>query len=103
MSSDSELSDPLLRAIGELRMDVLQLIDEQIAHVKQRVDELPSAPALRPAPVPPIPETPEETPKDRTLDPRKRLDALAKHLDHRLRQVNVPPAERVDRSPGQDE
>ena len=103
MFSDSELSDPLLRAIGDLRMDVLQLIDEQISYVKQRVDELSSTPAPRPVPVQPIPEIPEETPKDRSLDPRKRLDALAKHLDHRLRQVNVPPLERCDRSPGQDE
>jgi hypothetical protein len=103
MFSDSELCDPLLRAIGDLRIDVLQLIDEQISYVKQRVDELSATSTPRPVPVQPIPEVPEETLKDRNLDPRKRLDALAKHLDHRLRQVNVPPLERSDRSSGQDE
>ena len=31
------------------------------------------------------------------------LDALAKHLDHKLRQANVPAPERTDRSPESEE
>jgi hypothetical protein len=41
--------------------------------------------------------------KVRALDPRQRLDALAKHLDHRLRLANVPAPERTDCAPATDQ
>jgi hypothetical protein len=113
MASDPEVNDPLLRAIAELRSDVNLLIDEQLAYVKDRLEDLVTSRALRAAPVAvqvavpvavpvavaSVPEPPEETSRARTLDPRQRLDALAKHLDHRLRQANVPPPERTERTP----
>src|SRR5262245_33477699 len=101
MPSDPE-SDDLLRAIAELRIDVNRLIDEQVARVKERAEEPATAPpparTLRPAPVPNVPEPPDDVGKGRTLDPRQRLDALAKHLDHRLRQANGQAAERAPSS-----
>jgi hypothetical protein len=127
MPSDSEVMDPLLRAIAELRVDLNHLINEQIACVKERWEEPPvlrslrTAPPLTPAPaLTPVPAAvpvpapapasapapalvvagaPEAAAKPRTLDPRQRLDALAKRLDHRARQANVPGAERAERSP----
>src|SRR3954462_14902891 len=102
MTSDAEVGDPLLRAIAELRIDLKILIDEQVALVKERVEE-PSAPrGLRVAPAQPLPaaeardEAAEAAAKARSLDPRQRLDALAKHLDHRLRQANSPMPERAE-------
>ena len=94
MPSDTESNDPLLRAIAELRSDVNHLIDEQVAYVKERVEELTPPRGPRPAPVLNVTEPPEELAKGRSLDPRQRLDALAKHLDHRLRVANVPAPER---------
>jgi hypothetical protein len=99
MPSDHEVNDPFLRSIAELRIEMNCLIDEQVAYVKQRVEE-PVPPRMpRPAPVRSGPEPPEEVAAVRSLDPRQRLDALARHLDHRLRlaNVNVPPAERSER------
>jgi hypothetical protein len=102
MPSDAESND-LLRAIAELRIDVNRLIDEQVAQVKARVEEPATSPmpprAMRLAPVPKVPDPPDESGNGRTLDPRQRLDALAKHLDHRLRQANGPAAERTERAP----
>jgi hypothetical protein len=115
--------DPLLRAIAELRVDLNHLINEQIACVKERWEEPPvlrslrtapsltpvpaaapapaSVPASTPAPAPAlvVADVPEAAAKPRTLDPRQRLDALAKRLDHRARQAIVPGAERAERTP----
>jgi hypothetical protein len=98
MSSDIEVVDPLLQAIAELRSDVNRLIDEQVASVKERIEELASYRPLRVAPIQAAPEPAPETSKPRSLDPRQRLDALAKHLDHRLRQATGPGVERGERT-----
>jgi hypothetical protein len=97
MVGDHEAGDPLLRSIAELRVELNSLIDEQVAYVKERV-EPPVAPrVLRAAPVLSMTEPPEEAAAVRSLDPRQRLDALAKHLDHRLRLASVAPTERPER------
>jgi hypothetical protein len=98
MPGATESNDPLLRTIAELRTDVNQLIDEQVAYLKERVEDLTPPRALRPAPVLNVTEPPDEAAKARSLDPRQRLDALAKHLDHRLRLANVPTPERAERA-----
>jgi hypothetical protein len=97
MSSELEDDDPLLRAIAEFRSEVNHLIYEQLAYVKDRVEEPSNHRPFRAAPVPTVTEPPAEPAKVRSLDPRERLDALAKHLDHRLRQASLPGAERSDR------
>ena len=103
MPSDPEVNDPLLRALAELRVEMNQLIDEQVAYVKERVEDPVSHRVLRAAPVMAAPvmsvtEPAEEVAKARSLDPRQRLDALAKHLDHRLRLANAPAPERAPAS-----
>jgi hypothetical protein len=98
MPSDHEANDPLLRSIAELRAEVKLLIDEQVAYVKERGEEPPAPRSLRAAPVMSMAEPPEEVARVRALDPRQRLDALAKHLDHRLRLANVPTSERSERA-----
>lgn len=58
----------------------------------------PNAPAVfdrldDPSPTPPRPAStavPETPPPSRPEDPRERLDALAKHLDRKLRQASAP-------------
>src|SRR4051794_29073765 len=99
MPSDPQSNDPMLREIAKLRIDVNHLIDEQITFVKGWAEELAPPRGLRTAPAPNVPEPPDETAKGRAADPRQRLDALAKHLDHRLRLANVPSTERPERSP----
>jgi hypothetical protein len=97
MPSDHEVSDPFLRSIAELRVELNTLIDEQVAYVKERVEEPVVPRVLRTVPVMSVTEPPEEVATVRSLDPRQRLDALAKHLDHRLRLANTAPAERSER------
>jgi hypothetical protein len=97
MPSDVEVNDPLLRSIAELRAELNGLIDEQVAYVKERVEEPAPPRVLRAAPAMNVTEPVEEVPRVRALDPRQRLDALAKHLDHRLRLANVPAADRSER------
>jgi hypothetical protein len=105
MATELEVNNPLLQELAELRAEVNQLIDEQVAYVKERVEDLSLPRPLRatPLPIAGVSEPPEESVRGRTLDPRQRLDALAKHLDHRLRLANVPTTERVERSPGPEE
>jgi hypothetical protein len=98
MPSDHEVNDPFLRWIAELRVELNSLIDEQVAYVKERVEEPVAPRVLRTVPVLSVPEPAEEVATVRSLDPRQRLDALAKHLDHRLRLANVPSAERSERA-----
>jgi hypothetical protein len=102
MFSATESDDPLLRAIAELRTDLLHLIDDQVAYWKERVEDPTPPRAVRPVSVLNVAEPQEVAAKARSLDPRQRLDALAKHLDHRLRLANVPAPDRVERaeSPG---
>ncbi len=99
MSSDIEVNDSLLRTIAELRSEVKHLIDEQVAYVKERVEEPASPRVLRAAPAASVTEPTQDITKARSLDPRQRLDALAKHLDHRLRLANVPVPEQAECAP----
>lgn len=107
MSNPAGTDATLLQTIAELRHDVNRLVDEQLARVRA-LDEkqAATAPAERrysapqpppaPAPRPPraqpaararevVEEPPPPAPSD---DPSQRLDALARHLDGRLRRSN---------------
>jgi hypothetical protein len=98
MPSDHEVNDPLLRSIAELRAEVNLLINEQVAYVRGRMEAPPGARGPRVGPsVMSVTEPPEEVTQVRPLDPRQRLDALAKHLDHRLRLASVTAPERTER------
>lgn len=109
MSQETGDDATLLRTIAELRSDVNRLIDEQLAQVRaleeKRTAEVaverrfsplqppdPTPPAARPSrasvrareatELPPPPPPRAEAASD---DPSQRLDALARHLDGRLR------------------
>ena len=107
MSTSAGPDAALLQTIAELRHDVNRLVDEQLARVRA-LDEKQAAPAPSerrysapqpppaPAPRPPraqpaararevVEEPPPPAPSD---DPSQRLDALARHLDGRLRRSN---------------
>jgi hypothetical protein len=104
MSSDPELDDSLVRTLAELRRELNHLIDEQVSYLKERQEEPISARAAMPRPAPavvaaPSPPEPPDDARARGLDPRQRLDALAKHLDHRRRQANGTGPERGERAP----
>jgi hypothetical protein len=60
-------ANPLLRAIADVRDELERLIAEQEGHLRALGPEAPAPP------------------RD---DPRRRLDALARHLDDRLRQAS---------------
>jgi hypothetical protein len=100
MPGDPETNDPLLRVIAELRADLNQWIDEQLAYVKERVEEPNPPRTMRPTPVlnltEAVPPAPVEADRVQPLDPRQRLDALAKRLDHRRRLSSGPTPERAD-------
>jgi outer membrane biosynthesis protein TonB len=116
MSQNTADDTALLQTIAELRADVNRLIDEQLTRVRtleeKRVVEAGAerrftAPPPPPTPAPPAPlpppvvraprpqpavkprEQPAELPtKPETDDPSQRLDALARHLDGRLRRAS---------------
>jgi hypothetical protein len=67
------------------------------------VEDMTPPRASRLAPALNVTEPPDEAAKVRTLDPRQRLDALAKHLDHRLRLANVPAPDRAERAASTEE
>lgn len=103
--------DALLQTIAGLRTDVNRLIDEQLTRLNALEQKRPpepaaerrfSAPASAYQPAPRAPRTPapapapvqaatrvrepvEPPPKPESDDPSQRLDALARHLDGRLR------------------
>ena len=113
MNEDTGKTDAILQTIASLRTDVNRLIDEQLARLSAleqkrivepvaerrfnppqpayqptpRAARVPAAARVReplepaPAPAPPPPLKPESD------DPSQRLDALAKHLDGRLRRT----------------
>jgi hypothetical protein len=109
----------LLQTIVELRNDVNRLIDEQLAWVRALEEKRASEPASErrysapQVPAPPAPRAPratavarvrepaEQRPAPETDDPSQRLDALARHLDGRLRRSNgkhrATPGELPDR------
>jgi hypothetical protein len=99
MPGDAEIDDPLLRAIAELRDEVNRLIDEQVASAKERdrAGEPSPAHARRPAPSPSMAAATAEPARARPLDPSQRLDALARHLDHRRRLNGSPTPDRAGR------
>src|SRR3954452_4721925 len=98
MTGDTDPQDPLQRAIVELRLELSRMIDEQVAYLKERTEEIapprPSRPSPSPSPSAVMAEPPDEVARARALDPRQRLDALAKHLDNRRRLANAPAPER---------
>jgi hypothetical protein len=127
MHDDAKANDPLLQAIGELRQHLDRLIDEQRAILYGADGDGPASP-MPAAPADPGPEAPaaaEFAPKPRRMpaaapergaepprtepepapdgrapdDPRMRLDALAKHLDRKMRQASTPAADPPARPP----
>jgi hypothetical protein len=125
MSVETGDEAAVLQSISELRTDLNRLIDEQLARVRaleeKRVSEpvverrfsapqpayQPTARPTRPPVVARQREPVEEPVKPETSDPGQRLDALARHLDGRLRRSNGKtrsaqgdPSERPARSSG---
>ena len=122
MSVESGDDAALLQTISELRSDVNRLIDEQLARVRTLEEKRAAEPAAErrysapQASAPPPPRAPrasaavraQEPVQERTApetdDPGQRLDALARHLDGRIRRSNgkakttpADPAERPAR------
>ncbi len=105
MPGGPAVDDPMLRAIAELRLEFQHLIEEQIVRARGvepcRPEPILNTAAARrlialsiaahaPAPLTEAPGEPNERVEARPLDPRERLNALARHLDHRLRQAGNP-------------
>jgi hypothetical protein len=105
MSQDERRADPLLRAIGEMRSEVLGWIDERLEAIRQRESatepDEPVSPVIRFGCEPPRaagPASEPSTPSDRAeamapaagSDARRRLDKLAQQLGARLRQPESP-------------
>jgi hypothetical protein len=90
--------DPLLQAIAQLREEVDRLFDEQAAHLRL-MEAHAVSPEVAPSSSRRTPESMEQRFDKREaaverpqaagpaseMDPRNRLDALARHLDDRLR------------------
>jgi hypothetical protein len=86
MSHDSQVSDPLSRAIGEFREELLFWIDAELSRLRrEQAENLVIQEELATAGASPL--------KDEALspvaNPRQRLDALARLLDHRLKQAKT--------------
>jgi len=84
MSQEFEVSDPLSRAIGEFRKELLLWIDTELVRLREpeQADDLVIEEEL---PIDPEPRPP-------LSNPRQRLDALARLLDHRLKQAQEAAA-----------
>jgi hypothetical protein len=83
MGQDEADEDPLLKAIGEFRLELTQWIEDRIATLREQdADQPPSTRADDPEPRPRPAEPIEANP---TGDSRNRLDLLARHLNDRLR------------------
>jgi len=97
--------DPLLPAIAALRQEVDRLIDEQIALVTDKLEEVATSRIVLDLPKASqrVGQTAAGVPRERRnpprgeVDPKQRLDALAKRLDGRMRRAGnrseTPPAE----------
>jgi hypothetical protein len=83
MSHDSEVSDALSWAIGEFREELLLWIDTELSRLREQE---PAEKAARRPVIPPEPKSALE-PRAPVSNPRQRLDALARLLDHRLKQA----------------
>jgi hypothetical protein len=87
MSHEIEVADPLLRTIGEFRKELLLWIDTEMVRLHERVQADESVvETVTPLAALPEPQTAAE-PQSHTSNPRKRLDDLARLLDHRLKQA----------------
>src|SRR3954447_24061742 len=86
MSQEDRPDDLLLRAIGEIRSELLGWIDERLESLREQQAAADAA-AFAPARAPPEPAAPRAEPPAVAsgADPRKRLDALARQLGERLR------------------
>jgi len=84
MSQEFEVSDPLTRAIGDFRRELLLWIDTELVRLRQpeQADDLVIEEALQ--------MDPELRPPQ--SNPRQRLDALARLLDHRLKKAQEAAA-----------
>jgi hypothetical protein len=113
--------DPLLEAIADLRMEVDRLINSQRVRLEQQEAQglrpyvsanSPERPAAKVAPrqvrrndsssrttTLASPVHPGASSDDQT-NPRNRLDALARHLDDRLRRRREPGPDRPDSTNG---
>ncbi|SRR5579883_1891473 len=95
MSQGTELADSLARAIGEFREELLARIDTELARLHGPAPEEGRSVGL-PEPETSVPPQPQADPGN----PRQRLDALARLLDHRLKQVEGAPGTTGGRSQG---
>jgi hypothetical protein len=84
MSHEFEASDPLSRAIGEFRKELLLWIDTELLRLRQpgQADDLVNEEERQIDP----------EPRPFLSNPRQRLDALARLLDHRLKQAQEAAA-----------
>lgn len=81
--SDEEEADPLFRAIGEFRRELMQWIDQQVECLQGQQDVLEAVARAESPPLPsPRAEASQAAP---TGDARTRLDTLARQLSDRLR------------------
>jgi hypothetical protein len=103
MSHGVEPADPLARAIAEFRNEFLLWIDREVARAQgpeflaemgpqppreaERFADRMAHAEISGAPVAGTGEETEPQPQDGPGNPRHRLDALARLLDHRLKQV----------------
>jgi hypothetical protein len=69
--------ETLLQAIAELRVEVDRWVDAELRALAE--------PNRGPGEVPSRPDAASTITTDPTADPRSRLDALAQHLDRRLK------------------
>jgi hypothetical protein len=105
MTQDEDPADPLLAAIGALRHELVGWIDSRLGPLRERQA---AGSRAEPRPAPPEHASPPQTQPQRPAataspeaghDPRRRLDALARHLGERLRPAGPAPpdAEREQR------
>jgi hypothetical protein len=83
MSNDVEAPDPLSSAIGEFRKELLDWIETELVRLRERAqtDEETTRPPGA------LPERQiDRDPRPPLSNPRQRLDALARLLDHKLKQ-----------------
>jgi hypothetical protein len=89
MRQEATESDSLSRAIGDFRDEFVGWIDTELARLRERereeslVSKGHDAPGAPPSHAAPVTESGAQAPP---LNPRQRLDALARLLDCRLKQ-----------------
>ena len=98
MPKETGPTDPLLLAIGQFRGSFDRLINQQLERLEALAvavgDGAPTAPAPGAEFGPPGPGPRKPAPTAANDDnPRRRLDALARHLDDRLRRTSAAGGE----------